>query len=93
VRAPEVKAHLDILKVQMEYLEGGHDELKAEFKKLVEEINQYRREHETELALVKREVEELKKGRDVWGGRLFTLVLAVASAVVGALLTYLVKKP
>lgn len=93
MKAPEVKALVDTLTERVDNIIRTLDELKAEHKQTVKSLNDHRLELEKVIALLKRDVEELQKGRDVWGNRTFMAILAVFSAVFGALITYSIKKP
>jgi predicted nucleic acid-binding Zn-ribbon protein len=100
VKADDLKPLVDILTERLnntnKLLETSNkalDELRAEYKKLQQEHNDHRRETEKENAILKREVEELKKSKDLWGNRAFTLLMCLVSGVLGGIVTYLVKKP
>ena len=80
------------------------DELRAEHKKLQEEHDDLRQEHndlrresEKEIVGLKRDVEELKKSKDLWGNRAFTISLAIVmcllSSILGGIVTSFFKKP
>lgn len=58
------------LTTRYDTLAKAQDQLQAEHKTTVQALNDCRRELEKEVALLKRDVEELKTRRDVWGGRL-----------------------
>lgn len=49
-------------------------------------VNDLRREFEREIALLKREVEELKKGQERWGQRLWMVLAPLVAGLLGALL-------
>lgn len=77
----------------LETTNKAFDELRAEHKKLQQEHNDHRREAEKEHAVLKREVEELKRSKDLWGNRAFTLLMCLVSGVLGGVITYLLRKP
>lgn len=93
MKADEVKSLLDTLNERLNTTIKLLDELKAEHKKLQQEHNDYRREAEKECAVLKNEVSELKKSKDLWGNRGFTLVMCLVSALIGGIINSLVKKP
>ena len=92
MRAPEVKALVDTLTVRVDNIIRTLDELKTEHKQTARALNDHRLELEKVIALLKRDVEEFQKGRDVWGNRIFTVFLAILGAVSGALITSFIKK-
>jgi phage shock protein A len=46
----------------------------------------------TQVALVQQEVQELKKGREEWGRRLWMILAPLVAAVIGSLLGYYLRK-
>ena len=100
MKADDLKPLVDILTERLnntnkllETTNKALDELRAEYKKLQQEHNDHRRETEKENVVLKREVEELKKSKDLWGNREFTLFMCLVSGVLGGVISYLVKKP
>ena len=91
MKAEEVKVLVITLKARVDPMEPRLDRLEDQDKLFVQALNDQRRQFETEIALLKREVEELKSRRDAWGGRLFALALAAVGAAFGVLLTNLFK--
>ena len=93
MNAAELTTQMGILIERLERVTVSLEELKADHKKLQQEHNDHRREAERENALLKREVEELKRSKDLWGNRAFTLLMCLVSAAVGGFITHFVKKP
>jgi hypothetical protein len=69
------------------------DELRAEQRKLQEAYHAHQLKTTEETTRLKAEVEELKKNKDLWGNRAFTIFMCLASGVLGVILTSLFKKP
>jgi uncharacterized protein YlxW (UPF0749 family) len=93
VNAAELTRLVDTLTERLNATNKALDELRAEHKKLQQEHNDHRRETEKENAVLKREVEELKKSKDLWGNRVFTIFMCLVSALIGGIVTNYFKKP
>lgn len=78
---PVATLRLDSVGKQVDVVAEGH----AETKKVIDEL---RREYEKELALLKRELEELKKSRDQTLQRIWMVVAPFLAGVLSAVLTY-----
>jgi hypothetical protein len=63
VNAAELTRLVDALTERLNSTNKALDEVRAEHKKLQQEHNDHRREAEKEIAVLKREVEELKKSQ------------------------------
>ena len=93
MNATELTRLVDTLTERLNATNKALEELRAEHGKLRNEHNDHRREAEKEIAVLKREVDELKKSKDLWGNRVFTIVMCLVSALVGGIITNFVKKP
>src|SRR3954452_2993267 len=101
-----LNARLDSMNAVIESVTTAHSETTktvgdskttiAVVKQQIDELNRWKGELgpelKTEIAILKRDVEELRKAKDEWGRRLWALVSPLVGAIVGAILTYFLKK-
>lgn len=92
-RVVALTERLESTKTLLDSTNKNLDELRADHKRLQQEHNDHRRETERENAVRRQEIEKLKKSKDLWGNRAFTLFMCLVSAVIGGIITYFVKKP
>lgn len=59
---------------------------------LTERLREELHAHDVRIAGAEREITELKKDRDEWGRRLWSLLVPVITAVVGGVVGYLLKR-
>ena len=105
MRAPEVKAFVDILEARVETLEKRneelskkHDKLEDDQKRTLQLFNDSRRELEKENLLLKQEIESFsswreqqKKDRDEKDRRLWAFGPNIAGAIVTAVLSIIIS--
>jgi hypothetical protein len=72
--------------VRLDFAEKSIDEHKKYHDESKETIANLRRECETKLALLNREVDDLRKSKETIGSRTFTVVFGIFTAVLGAAL-------
>ena len=100
--------HLDALKRDIEVVTATHEQTSknlgdvktsvAVVGQQIDEVNRWKLELgpiadlKSEIAILKRDIEELKKTHDEWGRRLWAMVGPLLGALVGALLTYFLRK-
>lgn len=89
---------LDELRAEHKKLQQEHNDHRREIEKenisLKIQVEELKKSNaEKEIAVLKTQFEELKKSKDLWGNRAFTLFMCLVSALVGGVVTSLVKKP
>jgi chromosome segregation ATPase len=69
--------------------------MRAELERLAVEVERTKEKHEpigSRIAVLEREVAELKAHRDEWGRRAWSLVVPIVTAIVGGVVGYLLKR-
>ena len=81
--------------VRLNAAEQLGDELYQDHRATAQKVDDLRRESECEIALMKHQVEELKKDRDKWEQRFWLFVIPLSVMVLGALILAAIglKKP
>ncbi len=71
---------------ELEFAVKANQSLDADLRKSVELLNDLRRDSDREIALLKREVEELKRSRDRWSQRLWLVLAPLVAGAAGVAL-------
>ena len=90
-RMASLETRLDSLQSIVQAIRSEVDRLILTVQMVVEEVKLIR-QHDTALALLRRDVDELRQTRDEWSRRIWALAGPLLGAVVGAILGYSLRR-
>ncbi|SRR6266496_3132279 len=89
-RVTALERMADVLTTRLDGLDKGADKLSNAHAEMAKELASLKRDFDREVALLKREVDELKKGKEEWGRKLWMIVPPVLAALISSVVTLIV---